>query len=305
MGLWMRAVSVLPSATEIVCALGHAEDLVGRSAECDYPPEILDRPVVMHPKTWDAESPSSDIDRRVRASRERGESLYELDVELLKGLQPDVLLTQDLCGVCSVTDEEITKACSVAGITPRVVSLSPTSLSAVASSFETVGSALGCPAAGKQLSERFNLTCLPARSGARPRVAVVEWLDPPILAGLWTPDIVGAAGGTSLGVRSQERGKRTTWGEITKERPDLMIISPCSFSVERTLRELHETPRLISAIRAVKPRLGTHIADEAYFSRPGPRLAHGVGLVRALLNRASGTPPLPVVPFDLPTSGSP
>jgi len=133
---------LLPSATEIVCALGHAADLVGRSAECDHPAEVRSLPVVMSARHWDPDTSSAVIDARVRTARGRGESLYSLDVALLRELRPDVLLTQDLCGVCSVTGSEVDAACAEAGIRPSVVSLTPRSLDEVWNSIETVGVAL-------------------------------------------------------------------------------------------------------------------------------------------------------------------
>lgn len=291
----MRVVSVLPSATEIVCALGHGRELVARSSECDFPPEVGSLPAVMRPRTWDADRPSREIDERVRRSRARAESLYELDVGLLRELTPDLLLTQDLCAVCSVTEEEVASACAEAGVRPRVVSLAPTDLDAVWKTVETVADALGDEDRGKQLAHSLR-----ARTRAQPRtgrkVAIVEWLDPPILAGLWTPDLVAAAGGEPLGPSSGEPGRRTTWKEIADQSPDLVLLSPCSFSVGRSNRELAE-PGLRAAALSLGAELGTFVADEAYFSRPGPRLAAGAELVRALLEGRPSTGPMPVEPL--------
>ena len=289
----MRVVSVLPSATEIVCALGHGAELVGRSSECDYPPEVQRLPAVMHPRTWDAERSSREIDERVRGSRARGESLYELDVGRLASLRPDLLITQDLCGVCSVTEEEVASACARAGIRPNVLSLSPTNLEQVWSSVETVGAALGDRETGTSLARslRERARAAPAKGAT---VAVVEWLDPPILAGLWTPDVVRAAGGTPLGPKPSEPGTRTTWAELSRSAPDLLVLSPCSFSVARSNRELEDTA-LRSRVLSLRPRLGTFVADEAYFSRPGPRLIAGVELIRTLL---TGTPPRGPMPVE-------
>lgn len=290
----MRVVSVLPSATEIVWALGHGAELVGRSAECDFPPEVRSLPVVMRPRVWDSDRPSREIDERVRATRARGRSLYELDIELLRGLEPDLILTQDLCGVCSVTDAEVATACAKADVAPRIVSLSPRTLSDVWDSVMTVGRALDDPIAGRDLARELRARAPPRRARPNdPRVAVVEWLDPPILAGLWAPDIVRAAGGSIVGPRRGRPGIRTEWAEIAARTPDLVIMSPCSFSVERTRKDL-EDGELRRRVGAFRPRCGTWIADEAYFSRPGPRLADGVDLVRHLLEGAPWDPPMPV-----------
>jgi iron complex transport system substrate-binding protein len=290
----MRIVSVLPSATEIVCALGHAAELFGRSEECDYPPEVRSRSVVMRAKHWDADRPSGEIDARVREVRGRGESLYALDIPLLAKLAPDLLITQDLCGVCSVTEEEVASACRKAGVAPAIVSLTPRNLSEVWDTVGAVGRAIGDEAAGDRMEAdlRARSTAQPT-SGRVPLVAIVEWLDPPILAGLWTPDIVRAAGGDAIGPCSGEPGIRTSWEEIERYRPDLVVLSPCSFSVERTEQELAR-PALDAGVGRLTPRLGTYIADEAYFSRPGPRLADGVDLVRALLTGSETARPMPV-----------
>jgi iron complex transport system substrate-binding protein len=289
----VRIVSVLPSATEIVCALGARRELVGRSAECDYPSDVREVPVVMRPRTLDADRPSAEIDRRVQAARANGESLYELDVELLRALRPDVLLTQDLCGVCSVTGEEVAVACASAGVRPAVVSLSPRTLEEVWRTFTTVGEAIGRPREARELVERSRSRPEGTGSPGRFRVAVVEWLDPPILAGLWTPDIVRAAGGTPVGPASGDVGSRTGWTELATVRPELVVLSPCSFSAGRTEQELLD-PTLAAGVRAVAPRLGTFVADEAYFSRPGPRLSEGVRLVRALLGGSLPPSSMPV-----------
>lgn len=298
-----RVVSVLPSATEIVHALGHGKELVGRSAECDFPPEVARVPVVMRPRTLDSDRPSGEIDRRVREARQRGESLYELDIGLLARLRPDLLLTQDLCGVCSVTEEEVRAACDRASVAPRVLSLQPRRLEEVWASVHAVAEALGDRAAGEALLARIRSKTRPpaSTSGAR-TVAVLEWLDPPILAGLWTPDIVRAAGGTPVGPAAGEPGRRTTWEALAREPVDLLVLSPCSFSIARTRREL-EDAALGREVALAAPRGGTYLADEAYFSRPGPRLADGVRLVGQLLRGAVEAPPMPVAAWEAVTGG--
>ncbi len=205
----MRVVSVLPSATEIVCALGHSRDLVGRSAECDYPGSVGPLPVMMSPRAWDSDSASGAIDARVSAARGRGESLHALNVELLRELRPDLLLTQDLCGVCSVTGPEVDAACARAGVRPRIVSLTPRSLADVWDSIETVATALGDPGAGARLANELRGRGRFRSATGGPRIAVLEWLDPPIVAGLWTPEMITAAGGHPVGSRAGARGSAT------------------------------------------------------------------------------------------------
>jgi iron complex transport system substrate-binding protein len=281
----VRIVSVLPSATEIVCALGAREELVARSAECDYPPDVADLPVVMRARTPDDGRSSGEIDARVNAVRGRGESLYELDVGVLRAARPDLLLTQDLCGVCSITGDEVTQGCRAAGVRPRILSLSPRTLDEVWTTFEVVGSAIGRAGAGQRLASSARRSCTHHPTSSAPRVAVVEWLDPPILAGLWAPEMVRVAGGTPLGPAAGEPGGRTTWRELAALRPDVLLLSPCSFSVERTLLELAD-PSIARRIAETAPGQGTFVADESFFSRPGPRLVDGVDLVRTIVDGA-------------------
>ncbi len=298
-----RVVSVLPSATEIMYALGHGSELVGRSAECDFPAETYGLPVVMRPRTLYGDRPSREIDRRVREVRGSGRSLYTLDVGLLRRLRPDVLLTQDLCGVCSVTDEEVAEACAQAGVRPEIVSLSPTRLSEVWSTFERVSRAIGDPAAGRRLGAAVRAKLPPAPgTSTRPSVAVVEWLDPPILSGLWTPDIIAAGGGSPLGPRPGAVAERTTWERIADQPPELLVLSPCSFPVERTRRELRD-PEILRRLSQVAPPKGVILADEAYFSRPGPRLAEGVRLIHALLRGDTSSLPMPAERWTDPRGG--
>ncbi len=290
----MRVVSVLPSATEIVAALGHSSDLVGRSAECDYPHTIRDRAIVMRPRTDDSVRNSREIDERVRASRSRGESLYTLDLEALRRLRPDLVITQNLCGVCSVTDEEVRAACAKAGIAPTLISLTPTRLEEVWESVSTVADALGDPHAGSRVRHELERrTRLPLASSEEPRIAIMEWLDPPILAGLWVSDMARRAGGRSVGPESGAPGVRTSWTELAGLRPDLVVLSPCSFSVDRTRHEILGAG-LYPEFRRLAPAHGIYLADEAYFSRPGPRLADGVELLRAILKNEPLPRPMPV-----------
>jgi iron complex transport system substrate-binding protein len=288
----MRVISLLPSATEIVYALGHGKELVGRSSECDFPPEVKALPEVMRPKVRDMDRSSRAIDDRVRGARSRNESLYDLDLEQLRALRPDLLLTQNLCGVCSVTEEEVTTACKRAGVSPRITSLTPTDLAEVWDSFETVGAALGDREAGASLARRARESTPPRPSTGR-TIAVVEWLDPPILAGLWTPDLISAAGGVPVGPVRGEPGFGTSWSELAERAPDVLLLSPCSFSVARTKQELAGNPTLLREIHSVRPRAGTFIADEAHFSRPGPRLADGARLLRRILDHEPPTGPMP------------
>jgi iron complex transport system substrate-binding protein len=286
----MRIVSLLPSATETVFALGKGAELVGRSEECDHPAEVSDLPVVMRARTHDAGRSSREIDERVAARRDDPNGLYELDLTLLRSLAPDVILTQDLCRVCSVTDDQVREACLNAGVAPRIISVSPTLLGEVWQGVLEIGRAIGVESRASEWVARAEEEGVPpSRSAApRPTVAVVEWLDPPILAGLWVPEMIELAGGSALGAVAGAPGRRVGWGDLKESAPDLVVLSPCSFSVARTRAEVAEAT-MAREIEALRPRLGTWIADEAHFSRPGPRLLRGIALLAALL--AGGTPP--------------
>jgi iron complex transport system substrate-binding protein len=291
----VRVVSLLPSATEIVHELGAGSTLVGRSEECDFPSSVRELPIVMRARTWDPERSSEEIDERVRRVRGGGESLYELDLDRLRTLAPELIFTQDLCTVCSVTDTEVVAACRATGIDPTIVTLGPLTLDEVWDSVEVVGVALGLEARSREVAGALrSRAVLPERepNGAAPTVAIVEWLDPPIVAGLWTPDIVTAAGGTAVAADPGRPGHRTSWKALEETAPDLLVLSPCSFSVPRTRAELAASP-VRAQLARLAPRLGIWLADEAYFSRPGPRLAAGVELVRALLDGRAPPAPMP------------
>ncbi|HUJ78332.1 MAG TPA: cobalamin-binding protein [Thermoplasmata archaeon] len=278
----MRVVSLLPSATEIVCALGEQESLVGRSADCDYPDTVRSVPVVMRPREVRDDEGSDAIDARVRRSLARRESLYTLDVERLAGLRPDLILTQDLCAVCSVTPAEVSAACARGRIEPRQLSLDPRRLAEVWESVRAVGDAIDRGIDGARLADRLADRVRPTGAARLGRVAVVEWLDPPILAGLWTPDIVRAAGGEPVGPAAGAPGERTTWADLAAADVDRLVVSPCSFSVERTRTEIDRRRTVRDGIASVTPDGRALLVDEALFSRPGPRLADGVSLFRRL-----------------------
>lgn len=294
----MRVLSLLPSATEIVCRLGAESELVGRSEECDFPSSVRSLPIVMKARSRDAVRSSIEIDRRVRASLASGESLYELDLELLRRLRPDLILSQDLCDVCSVTGDEVVGACRTVGLDPRILSLSPRSLTDVRASIVEIGSAIGRAAAGRALAETLerqegSAAVDPSRAGGRPTVLVLEWVDPPIVAGLWTPEIIERAGGAPVGPRPGEPSRRFDWQELGPRPPALVLVSPCSFAVERTRREL-EGSSARRELAWLAESTGIWLADEAYFSRPGPRLWTAIDLVRTLLGGGTPSTALPV-----------
>lgn len=288
----MRVVSFLPSATEIVYALGQGDQLFGRSHECDHPPEARSLPIVMRAREDMGLLSSSEIDRKVRTRLEKHEDLYEIDERALAKADPDVLLTQELCRVCSITPEGLQAVLGKLPRQPQVITLSPRRLVDVFRDVETIAKALGVPDRGKALSselERRSEAAGPLRSKdpqaastSRPRVAVLEWLDPPILGGLWVPDMIRKAGGQPVLVKAGEPGVRTTWDDLRGAGTDLVVASPCAYGLDRTLLELRG-PRP-HPLEDLHPPRGVWAADEAFFSRPGPRLTEGMELLSDLLH---------------------
>jgi iron complex transport system substrate-binding protein len=283
----MRVMTLLPAATEIVAALGGADQLVGISHECDFPatlgaiPRVTTTPI-------DPAAPSATIDAEVRALREAGRAVIALDAGVLRRLAPDLIVTQDLCEVCAVADGEVHRLASALPRQPTVLSLSGRTLDGVWDDLRRVSRALGRGENGEALVAGLVGRLERLASGApaqRPRVVCIEWLDPPYLAGHWIPELVEAAGGEDVGARAGAPSMRTTWSEIAALRPDLVIVMLCGFGVERSLVELQ------ALMHARVPRLLTDapvwvVDGNAYTSRPGPRLVDGAErLQSAMLGR--------------------
>lgn len=290
----MRVVSFLPSATETVYALGQGDLLVGRSHECDHPAEARSLPVVMRAREKMGPLSSPEIDRKVRERIESHEELYEIDEGTLVRLAPDLILTQELCRVCSITPKGLAAALAMLSTPPKVVVLSPRRLADVLKDVLLVARELSVPDRGKALAadlERRIDAAGPRTRGTRsdaeggepaPRVAVLEWLDPPILGGLWVPDMIRKAGGLPVLAKAGEEGKKTSWDALRGAGADLIVVAPCAFPLDRTLGELRG-PRL-HPLEDLHPTRGVWAADEAFFSRPGPRLTEGVELLADLLH---------------------
>ncbi|WP_439660274.1 cobalamin-binding protein [Lentzea sp. HUAS TT2] len=286
----MRIVSLLPAATDVVAELGLADHLVGRTHECDWPPGIEGVPVVT----------STGIDQDALSSREinstvhRGSSLYGLDADLLNDLAPDVILTQDLCDVCAVSYRKVTDTVRVMDVGPTVLSLEPSTLDEVLGCLKTVGDVLGVDSADRiaALRHRVHEVERQTRDLARPRVAAIEWLDPCWPAGHWVPEQITAAGGVPLLAGKGEHTRPITWEAVHDAKPDVVLLMPCGFPPERTLRELpdQQLPE-------------TWVLDgPSYFNRPGPRVVRGIEVLAHVLHGIEwgdeGAPPgssLPVL----------
>jgi iron complex transport system substrate-binding protein len=293
----MRIVSLLPSATEIICALGLGDSLVGVTHECDYPEAVRGRPVVTHSLLDHSESTSEEIDHAVRGQLHSGLSLYGLDRELLASLRPDLILTQALCEVCAVSYATVERAvrdvsAEFGGLAPRVLSLEPNSLGDILATIAQVGGATGAERAADAvvaaLSERIERVRAHAQAlDARPRVACLEWIDPPYGPGHWLPELVALAGGTpGLGVAHAE-SRRITWGDIIAFAPEVIVVMPCGFDLEQTTAEaLRVLPRRTGwvALPAVRGGRAYAVDGNAYFSRPGPRIVDSLELLAELIH---------------------
>lgn len=287
----MRVVSLLPSATEIVCALGAADQLVGISHECDFPADIADRPVVTRSRILPGAS-SGDIDRAVRAALLDALSIYAVDAELLARLAPDVIITQDLCEVCAVSLDDVRSAVARhAHGRADIVSLRPVRLDDVLDDIVRVAAALDRRATGEAvraaLRRRIAATAaIAARAGSRserPRVVTLEWLDPVMLGGTWMPDLVDLAGGVAVGVAPGAPAPTITPAELGALAPDVVLIKPCGFTLDRTLAERALIDdRVLAHVRGATR---VYASDgSAYFNRPGPRLVESLEIMAACID---------------------
>lgn len=291
----MRIVSLLPAATEWVCALGAADRLVGRSHECDHPPEIQDRPVVTAP-TFDAADDSAAIDDAVQAQVQEGLSLYEVDLNRLRALDPDLVVTQDQCDVCAVNRSQLeARLADWTGGTPSVFSMQPQTLKEVFDEALRLGRRLDrLDAAMEVLAEgEAQLKTLRDRIGvdrrtdpaSLPSVACIEWLEPLMVAGHWMPDVVEMAGGRPVLAEAGTPTKRVDWAALRDADPDVIVCMPCGFTVEETRRDLHyltnrEGWEELSAVQSDRVAL---LDGNAYYNRPGRRLYRAIAILATVL----------------------
>jgi iron complex transport system substrate-binding protein len=284
----MRIVSLLPAATEIVCSLGLRDSLVGRSHECDFPEDVAGLPALTRARV-DSSLPSGALDAAVRALYSEKLPIYELDESRLASLAPDVVVTQEACEVCAVSFEQVVTSLRRVSTPSRVVSLQPTRLPHVLEDVGRVAEACGVAVRGEaavvDLRRRLERAAA-AAPAPRPRVAVIEWLDPPMLAGHWVPESVEAAGGIPLGPKAGEPSRYATWDEIQGLAPDAVIVAPCGFDLPRTARE---AAAVAPSLRRLGPRL-LLMDGNAYLNRPGPRIVDAVEAMAAWLRGAVPAP---------------
>ena len=286
-----RIVSLLPSTTEIACALGFQQALVGRSHECDFPPGVEHLPILTEPKL-DASATSARIDDRVKQLVGDGLSVYRVDAEKLRELRPTVILTQDHCQVCAASLRDVEEALTTwLGERPRVLSLNPNGLEEVWNDISRVASELGVEARGRdyvaELGERVaGIAEQTVRIRHRPSVACVEWIDPLMAAGNWVPELVTLAGGNSAFGEKGEHSAWLEWESLRAADPDVIALLPCGFDIERTRREL--SPLIAQPgwgnLRAVQAGRVFITDGNQYFNRPGPRLFESLEILAEILH---------------------
>src|SRR5579859_344664 len=286
----MRIVSLLPSATEIVCALGFADQLVGRSHECDYPKWVEQLPICSEPNFMPGSS--REIDRYVQTKIQAALSIYRIHSDVIKALQPDFIITQSQCEVCAVSLKDVERAsCEWLGIDSHIVSLEPNGLDDVFCDIERVAEALGVPERGRQLvtTMRQQMKAIETQTralAAKPTIACIEWLDPLIVSGNWMPDLVAMAGGLNLFGQADYRSPRITWDDLQAKDPDMIILLPCGFSMERGKQDLPilESNPAWHDLKAVREGRVYLTDGHQYFNRPGPRLVASLEILAEILH---------------------
>jgi iron complex transport system substrate-binding protein len=294
----MRIVSLLPSLTELVCALGRGDELVGVTHECDYPPGVEFLPHLTRSRIA-AEATSAAIDRAVS---EQGGSLYDLDAATLAELRPDLILTQEQCDVCAVNEATVRRTAAGLPGSPRVESVNPTDLAGIFAMFQDVAALIDAEPEAEALRTAFDdlAEAIVLRVGdrRRPRVLLLEWFDPPFSSGHWNPELIRLAGGFEAVARAGERSRRLGWDEVAAAEPEVILLSPCGFTIDRSETELpvlYDRPawRALEAVQAGRVAL---VDGSAYFSRPGPRLKESLAIAAAAIH--------PEVCADLAPAGS-
>jgi iron complex transport system substrate-binding protein len=294
----MRIVSLVPHATELLFALGLGDEVVGVTHECDFPPAVEGLPQV----TRDVLPPglgTAEIDAAVRERTERGEAIYALDDDLLAELEPDLIVTQDLCPVCAVSSEDVRRVAAELPQPPRIVALDPTTLGETMGDIRTIAQATGAREAALGLVARQRAridTVRRAVHGAEPvAVAALEWLDPVFVAGHWTPQLVELAGGLDVLGLPGERSEQSTWDAVRAAAPEVVVCMPCGYDAGRALQEAEAHGARLASLGA---RRVVAVDAAAMFSRPGPRLVDGLELLAHVLH-PDRVPEAPAVALDV------
>ena len=298
MSAQIRIVSLLPAATEIAWGLGLGRSLVGRSHECDWPAEVAGLPALTRPRIDPAASSREiheAVGRAVTAEPSTSNALFALDIEALAALKPDVILTQATCDVCAIAGDDVTEAVRRSGHAARIIPLAATSLAGLWQDIRAVGEATATLPQARELVARLRARCdsvacrvkaLARGDAPRPRVAVIEWLDPPMAAGNWVPELVHMAGGDDVLGRTGEHSHWIDWSTIAAADPDVVILSPCGFALERIVAE-SKTPAVkqnLHGLRAVRAGRLWAVDGHHLLNRPGPRLVDSLEVLAALLH---------------------
>ena len=288
-GTAMRICSLLPAATEILFGIGAGPDVVGVSHECDFPAEAALLPRLIRPRV-DSYAPPGEIDRQVRRLVERGESVYAVDGELLAGLAPDLIVTQELCHVCAASPDDLAATLARLANPPRMISLTPSRLADVWNDIRRLGEAIGrrtqAERLAKELDARTRSIGEKTRNAPRPAVLCLEWLDPPYVGGHWVPEMVELAGGEPVLAKIGAPSVALEWGQVLASRPEAIVLMPCGYSLERTLAEYAtaKLPEGWNDLPAVRNGRVYGVDGNSYFSRSGPRLADGTAILARLIH---------------------
>ena len=291
----MRIVSLLPSATEIVCALGLGDELVGVTHECDWPPEVVGLPVMTSNALDLVDASGREINRRVTDAVHGGSAIYHLDEDALEAADADLILTQELCAVCAVGYREVNDAVRALEMETTVISLEPTSVEGILNTISTVGAMAEAEDAAVQLVERLRtrLGAIEAKAQKRreggwvgPRVVGLEWLDPPFVLGHWVPDQIRRAGGWDVLGNDGGPARPTTWDAVAEVDPDLLLLMPCGYHLRETVDEwaLTERPAWLADLSAIERGNLSALDGSSYFSRPGPRVVDGIEMLAEIFD---------------------
>lgn len=294
----MRICSLLPAATEILFALGVGDSVVGVTGECDYPPAAAALPALIRPRI-DVSAAPAEIDRQVRQRVEQGESVYAVDAELLAAIQPDLIVTQDLCRVCAASPGDLASALARLPNTPRVVSLAPQRLAGVWNDIRKLGAIVGKRAEAEALAARLEARVLAVAAATRglprPPVLALEWLDPPFVGGHWVPEMIELAGGVPLLGRAGVPSVALEWSDILASQPEVVVLMPCGYNLDKTLAEYARAhlPAGWTGLPAIGAGRVAAVNANSYFSRSGPRLADGVEILATIIHPELSFPPVP------------
>jgi iron complex transport system substrate-binding protein len=299
----MRIASLLPSATEILYALGLGDSVVGVTHECDFPSEAAKKPALIRPRVDPTAAPA-ELDRQVRELMSRGESIYAVDDALLRSLAPDLIITQDLCHVCAASPDDLGTALAHMQSPPDVLSLSPQTLAGVWDNIREIGKATRRLAEADQLAASLarrvaKIEAMISGAATRPRVACLEWLDPFYVGGHWVPEMVACAGGVDLFGRAGSPSFRTTPQQVIDAQPEIIVVMQCGYGVARNCEEYQRMkfPTGWNELPAVGNGRVFAVDANSYFSRSGPRLAGGVAILAHLFHPECAIPQVPVEGF--------